>query len=262
MKKLALTLKGLAILLNITVQGMELSHKNDLLLDLYKLNEMFQVLQTSGTINHKFCYNDTITNIMLERAVVHSDQKLVTTLLDLGANPDARSLSKIPVFFYAKNSNIAKIFIQHADMHATIANTQTNVLWEVLQHKYPAALLELYLEKGVSPKSISQWDKSCLFHEFAILCQTFQKKDHQSFFRKTNLLLSSAKDMINTLNCNGLTPLDAAKRVFYIERNYARQVNAHRKKNNKSPIISERLKALELLMELYEGSDGVYNKNH
>ena len=303
MKNPTFPLKGLiaAILCNIiTIQGMELSQENTVLLDLDALNKIFfcQPFTTSiksfknlsctskdyknnVTFENILAFHqnpigindifddarmqksdnnnriDTLKNVLLERAVLLNDPKLVATLFDHGANPNAQSFYKVPAFFYARDLNVAQMFTgKQVNKYATKPD-KTNVLWEALQHKYQPELLAFYLEQGISPKNTSSVNNSCLFHELAILCQTIKQKNLNPFFVKVyHLFQSSAKEVLNTININGQTPLDEAQKIFNIERNYAQQVNTHRIKNDRQPLENIRLKALQILMNLYKKYGG------
>lgn len=200
----------------------------------------------------------TIGNLLLEHATRKNDIELVGTLFEHNVDPNAQSICNVPLFFYAKDPYIIKMFTnEKVNVHAIQENGNTNVLRRALHHKYPAQVLQLYLQQGVDPRNISSTDGSCLFHELATLCQTYKQEYRRSFFSKSYLLVMNFPDMINRLNISAKTPLDIAQEVFDIEEKYTRHVTEYRMNLKKKTKRNDRLNVTRILINLYKKIGGL-----
>lgn len=163
---------------------------------------------------------------LLQNAVLNDDEQTIQILLENGANPNAKSYLG-QLFCYAGTVKIAEIFFNHgANIHATISSIKPeyfsyypNVLWEILQKKYPSELMAFYLACGVDAKKrfgpVDEGFKggNCLLHELANPI-SLHIDNIDDFLRKGQLLLATIPEMINTLNQDGQTPTDIAQESF------------------------------------------------
>jgi len=86
-----------------------------------------------------------------------------------------------------------------------------DILWTLLENKYPSELMELFLTYNAHARKLRHWDNSCVFHILAQPAYFNGKNNIDDFLRKGKLLLNIIPDMINTLNKDGKTPLDVAQ---------------------------------------------------
>jgi hypothetical protein len=154
------------------------------------------------------------STLLLSKAVLCNDVKLVKTLLNHGTNPDSINdidfpaiPNKEPIFFQAKTEEMARAFIEgKVNVHMN-SSWKVNVLWKVIGHEYPSELLELYLVRGADPKKLRS-DDTCLWHRIAWL----GLNGDDNFLKKVSILLDVIPDMVNALDRDDDTPLDVAQR--------------------------------------------------
>jgi len=220
----------------------------------FNKSEILKNLQLSS--NYK---NQPTRDLLLERTISLSIAVLTKTLLqDCGVKVNAQTMGKIPIFFYAKSLNVANVFIDHnVNIQAIRLDNGTNVLWEVIGHRYSTDLFKLYLERGVNPKNVSRVDNSCLLHEWAKTFQRYTFEMHTSFFDKGQLLFAANSGMINALDSNNQTPLDIAQKMLNMERYYEFQVTKHRLKHGKNLIHNAKLYAMDIMVDFYKICGGV-----
>lgn len=188
-------------------------------------NKLLQFLTRYCEINNKPLYKRILiliyagadlddqvwANHLLTHACDNNNTRLAKALLK-SQEIDPNNIHQCdPIFFAAKTIEMAQIFIDNdTNVHVTGSDFSTNILWKILCDNDPSELMEFYLQKGVDPKQLSSFNE-CILHRFAELsCHC--KGDHDEFFKKGLILLAvMPKEMINTLDNSGRTPIDVAK---------------------------------------------------
>jgi ankyrin repeat protein len=147
-----------------------------------------------------------LDNLLIE-AVKFNNLSLAGVLFEHHANPNV-TYDGVPLLFRITSLAMAQMFIKNnVNVHMCNKWPETNILWELLQNKYPAELLELYLNLRVDATQRHPNDDSCLLHRIA--------QPHalnNNFFKKTALLLKTISELINTRDQDGQTPLDIAQK--------------------------------------------------
>ncbi len=148
---------------------------------------------------------------LLNSAVIYKDTQAVAILFEHHADPNIKDCVGDPLFFRAKTIEIVRLLIaQGINIHAPGKMTSTpNVLWKAIGTSHPSEIMALYLEKAVDVITLHPLNKSCLLHKLAN--EDHYLKDIDDFLKKGVLLLKAMpKEMVNTLDKRGKTPLDAA----------------------------------------------------
>lgn len=146
---------------------------------------------------------------LLSESVMANDNEMIELLFKNGANPNRLNEWFYPVFYMIKNVDIANLFAKAGcDFHATKSKREkTNVLTHCLCYKLPAKMVQFYCDRGVDACFID-YRQRCLLHESADI--QYRDMDVDGYMRATELILSRAQHLINTLDCTGKTPLDIA----------------------------------------------------
>lgn len=184
---------------------------------------------------------------LLECATRQSDTQLVKILFEHHADPNENKLIEYldymnmkpiqPVFFHAKTTEIAQIFIDNlVYLHTVDSDSIPNVLWKTIENDYPSSLMKLYLDYHVNATRLDS-DGNCLLHRLACPLEPITNIDN--FLQKCELLLTAiANEMINTLSKHKETPLDWAKRSF--------------KEVKEKKAMPEKIKAFKTLIKVFK----------
>jgi hypothetical protein len=175
--------------------------------------------------------NEYPTDHFFSNATKNGDQHLVKLLFRHGINPNAQWL-RSPIFFYAKTCKIAKLFIDNGtDIQAT-SSLGKNVLWTVVTdgcmygtREYSAELISFYINHGVDARAVCHKDKSCLLHALVETSRIYIRRSN-NLLKKVALVLDAIPDMIDTINADGLTPLDVAEETLKAAKK-SEYANAH-----------------------------------
>jgi hypothetical protein len=152
---------------------------------------------------------------LLDKAVDHNDETMVATLFQYGAN--ANLITFMPVFFTAKNTVIAELFVNNKVNLELSTHYYPNVLWYLFQvdslyeNKF---LVEFYLDKQVCPSLTQQRTERNLLHCIAQSRAT----PSEDYLSAVELILTKIPTMINNTDANGRTPLDICNEYFHKEK--------------------------------------------
>ena len=148
---------------------------------------------------------------LLEKSVLENDVQMVTTLFKHGADPNKEGLLR-PIFFYAKNVEMAKIFIDNkVNIHAKGISNIPSVLWHIIDKGYPSELMNFYLTHNVDTTVLNLHECS-LLHKIAnpFSANPSYVMNTDNFLNQAKLLLNAMPEMVNQLNFKKRTPLDVA----------------------------------------------------
>ncbi len=178
--------------------------------------------------NESCCHQHTL----LEKAIIQDDVQLATMIFKHHAQLDANikvpyksalffeseffdCCQKIPLFFSAKSRSMAQLFIDNgANVHENIGDTDgTNVLWSILDNRYPSDLVKFYLKQNVDAKKLNTRYTEGLLHRFAATGYTGKFSDIANFLQKAKILLNAIPDQVNlSINTYKGTPLDVVEK--------------------------------------------------
>lgn len=148
---------------------------------------------------------------LLEKAIHRKDNDMISLLFKHGASPNQKN-HECPDFFAIETIEIAKIFDangvnwnEKGDSHL-----YPNVLWSTILHHPSSELVQFYLEHKVDPKTISNFDNSCLLHDLISKENSYKIKNIADYVKIGKLLLQAAPEMVKHKNKYGQTPTDLA----------------------------------------------------
>lgn len=149
-----------------------------------------------------------------------NDVQLVELLFKHKANPNIKCKTKDdPVFFGITTVEMAQLFVDNGvDLQAISDNFRApNILWKTIQGDYYSSeLMKFYLDHHADVAKLNHRGE-CLLHALAVY---FWKVTYYvgDYLKKCELLLDAISDMINLMNCYGITPTDLWMDEFNIPR--------------------------------------------
>ncbi len=153
----------------------------------------------------------------LIQAICRDHEKLIITLLKHGANPNETVgyNSKHPIFFEAMTIKTAQILIDNdANLHATDMY-KLNVLHHLVIYPKSLELMKFYLQHNADATHLA-FNNSCMLHKLGWMTFMGHPRDRnvENVLEKGKFLLTVIPHMINVLNSDGKTPLDAVHDAF------------------------------------------------
>jgi hypothetical protein len=151
--------------------------------------------------------------IMNELLLHTTDASFVEKLLkNYGSYDDKDYVTGKPIFFNAQTTEIAKLFFDNGVDVNMFDGNGYNVLWHIIDAKFPAELMNFYIQQKVDVTHICPFDGSCILHSFAANKEVIDAKD---FLTKAQIILINAYylscDMSALKDQNGKTPLEVAR---------------------------------------------------
>lgn len=138
----------------------------------------------------------------------------------LRAKGSMSSLSDIPLLFGVKTVEMAQALIAHgANVYEINSCDKTNILWNIMDNRYPANLMEFYLAQKVDAITLYTYNEDNLLHRFAETTYVGNIHGIANFIQKAELLLKTIPDQINNCDKYKRMPLDVVlKSLKYAKR--------------------------------------------
>ena len=134
---------------------------------------------------------------LLGYAVDENDQQMVAALFKHKVHLNVTN----PALY--KTKEIAQLFIDNGVDVKVPVDDFPNVLWHVVGERYPADLLEFYLEKGVDPRQLSSYDYYGSKQDLLCYLTDGERDSHGDYGRdkikKAKLLVKAMPEKINTV---------------------------------------------------------------
>ena len=163
------------------------------------------LLTYAGAENNAYKYYP-----LLDFATQQSDEQMITTLFENGANPNQKSFDNEPACFNIKNVNIAKIFVKYGvDFNIQGYSLNPNILFASLCYNYSPELIEFYINNKVDITIKGYNNNSNLLH--ALAAKHLYKYNINNYIKIGLLLIKAAPELLNALNDDENTPLDIAQ---------------------------------------------------
>jgi len=144
---------------------------------------------------------------LMHKAINHNDTGMITALFEKKACLNQRSYGN-PFFFNAKPESI-KVLATHGVDFNQKGKYLPNILWSTILHNPSSELIKLYLDNNVDAEIIAN-NGNCLLH-YLVCHPACAMKDIKDYVKIGALLLNKAPKIINALNDNKQTPIDAAR---------------------------------------------------
>ncbi len=149
---------------------------------------------------------------LLHKALILNNKDLVQALLKNNVNyNDTDYVTQQPIFFDAQTVEIAQLFVDKGTDVNQVDGNGYNVLWHLIDHKFPVKLMRFYLKNKVNISYICPWDKTSILHNFAVSKEVINEND---FLAKVRLVLKANPTLVNTLDNNNETPMVVAENTI------------------------------------------------
>jgi len=160
---------------------------------------------------------------LLHKALILKVEPLIKALLEHNADHRDEHFLIGPIFFDAPTTEIAQLFIDKGiDVNKTNGNSH-NVLWHIIDFRFPSELISFYLKHNVNVNHINEFDGSCVLHSFAAYKEV---KDEDNFLTKARLIVAKNPALVNTVDHNNKTPcLIAEETIAFWSEKYPACVN-------------------------------------
>lgn len=168
------------------------------------LNTVTQLLQAGANPNMMF-----MCESLLHKALHLNVESLVKILFEHKADYTHEHFLIGPIFFDAPTTKIAQLFIAKGIDVNKVNADDYNVLWHLIDSRFPSALVRFYLKHKVKANHINKWDGSCVLHGFAAYKEV---KDEDDFLAKVSYVMRKINSrFVYMKNSDGETPIAVAE---------------------------------------------------